>query len=160
MDLKRDGAASCRVETPLGVVRIEADEAGISSLRFEDAPRAQVEAGENQWLVTAARQLREYFDGTRHSFDVPLSPAGTDFQRQVWRALADIPFGETRSYRQIAEAAGRPDAARAVGAACGRNPILIMIPCHRALGSDGSLTGFAAGLERKKSLLELEQAKD
>jgi methylated-DNA-[protein]-cysteine S-methyltransferase len=100
--------------------------------------------------------LLEYFAGRRRRFELPLAPAGTAFQRQVWDALATIPWGELRSYADIARAIERPTAVRAVGAANGRNPLPIVVPCHRVIGSDGSLTGFAGGLEIKRQLLELE----
>ena len=108
-------------------------------------------------LEKAAKELGEYFSGRRLWFDLPLSPQGTPFQLAVWRALREIPYGETRSYGEIAAAAGRPGAGRAVGAACGRNPLLIMVPCHRVIGKNGSLTGFACGLALKERLLRLEQ---
>lgn len=108
-------------------------------------------------LVQAAAQLAEYFAGQRQSFTIPLAPRGTPFQQEVWRALCAIPYGQTRSYGQLAAALGRPSAARAVGGACRRNPIWLMIPCHRVVGASGSLTGYAGGLERKKALLALEQ---
>ena len=103
-----------------------------------------------------ADELLEYFAGTRTEFTVPLSPAGTDFQRTVWRALQRIPYGETRTYGEIAEAAGRPGAARAVGTANHRNPLPIIIPCHRVVGANGQLCGFGGGLDVKRQLLELE----
>ena len=108
-------------------------------------------------LAQAAAQLAEYFAGQRQSFTVPLAPRGTPFQQEVWRALCAIPYGQTRSYGQLAAALGRPSAARAVGGACRCNPIWLMIPCHRVVGASGSLTGYAGGLERKKALLALEQ---
>jgi len=104
----------------------------------------------------AKRQLLEYFDGARKRFDLPLVPHGTPFQRRVLDALLTIPYGETRSYRDVARVIGRPDAVRAVGAANGSNPLPIVIPCHRVIGADGSLTGFGGGLDRKRHLLELE----
>lgn len=103
------------------------------------------------------RQLAEYFEGRRRAFDLRLEPAGTEFQRAVWGQLMAIPFGETRTYRQIATALGQSSATRAVGAANGANPIAIVIPCHRVIGSDGKLTGYAGGLDMKSRLLELEQ---
>lgn len=108
-------------------------------------------------LAQAAAQLAEYFAGQRQSFTIPLAPRGTPFQQEVWRALCAIPYGQTRSYGQLAAALGRPSASRAVGGACRRNPIWLMIPCHRVVGASGSLTGYAGGLERKKALLALEQ---
>lgn len=107
-------------------------------------------------LAEAARQLDEYFAGTRHSFDLPLDPVGTEFQVSVWRSLADIGYGETSTYGEQAERLGRPTAVRAVGAANGRNPLSIVLPCHRVVGRDGRLTGFAGGLEAKAFLLEHE----
>lgn len=109
-------------------------------------------------LARAAAQLAEYFAGRRRAFDLPLAPAGTPFQRAVWSALAAIPFGETCSYAELARAVGRPRAVRAVGAANGRNPLPIVLPCHRVIGSDGSLTGYAGGLGMKRRLLALEGA--
>jgi methylated-DNA-[protein]-cysteine S-methyltransferase len=109
-------------------------------------------------LDEAARQLGDYFAGKRHAFDLPLELRGTEFQRSVWRALAEIPYGETVSYGELAERLGHPGAARAVGAANGRNPVAIVLPCHRVIGSDGSLVGFGGGLPAKRLLLELEGA--
>ena len=107
-------------------------------------------------LLEAQRQLREYFGGERRAFDLPLSPRGTDFQQRVWRALREIPFGETWSYADLARRAGRPGSARAAGAANGKNPLSIVVPCHRVIGADGSLTGYAGGLAAKRWLLEHE----
>ena len=108
-------------------------------------------------LVEAERQLKSYFDGTLKVFDIPLDFVGTEFQTSVWRALLKIPFGQTRTYTQIAKQIGHPTAARAVGAASGKNPISIMAPCHRVVGANGNLTGFAGGLETKELLLALER---
>ena len=107
-------------------------------------------------LPAASAQLTEYFDGERHAFDLPLAPVGTAFQRSVWDLIAAIPFGETRTYGELATALGRPSGARAVGTATGRNPISIVVPCHRVVGSTGRLTGYAGGVERKAFLLGLE----
>lgn len=101
-------------------------------------------------------ELDEYLAGKRRTFDIPLEPEGTEFQRAVWEVLLSIPYGETRSYGEVARALGKPAAARAVGGACNRNPILILIPCHRVIGSSGALTGYAPGLEMKRTLLEFE----
>jgi methylated-DNA-[protein]-cysteine S-methyltransferase len=109
-------------------------------------------------LPEAARQLRAYFDGSLTDFDLPLAPQGTAFQRKVWRALCDIPFGETISYAQLAHRVGNPKASRAVGMANSRNPVSIIVPCHRVIGADGSLTGYAGGIERKRALLVHEAA--
>ncbi len=107
-------------------------------------------------LADAARQLEEYFAGTRHEFDLVLAPRGTEFQRRVWAGLCEIPFGETRTYGQLATRLGSPGASRAVGLANGRNPIAVIVPCHRVIGADGSLTGYAGGMDRKRVLLDLE----
>ena len=115
-----------------------------------------VEDGSHPILVETARQLAEYFAGTRRVFDLPLDFIGTDFHKKVWAALLNIPFGETRSYGQIATEVGSPNAVRAVGAANGRNPISIVAPCHRVIGAAGHLTGFAGGLETKAMLLAIE----
>ena len=107
-------------------------------------------------LTEAADELTQYFAGDRTAFTVPLRPAGTEFQRAVWDAIAAIPYGETATYTELAEEVGRPTAVRAVGAAVGRNPLTVVVPCHRVLGAGGSLTGYAGGLERKRTLLALE----
>jgi methylated-DNA-[protein]-cysteine S-methyltransferase len=109
-------------------------------------------------FAAAARQLAGYFAGQRTEFDLPLAPAGTDFQRRVWAALQTIPYGQTWSYAQLAEKIGRASAVRAVGMANGKNPISLVIPCHRVIGSDGSLTGYGGGLDRKRFLLDLESS--
>ena len=111
---------------------------------------------ETALIKEANRQLSEYLKGERQMFDLPLNPRGTDFQKRVWRALRDIPYGETRSYKQIAEAIGNPKAVRAVGMANNRNPITIVVPCHRVIGADGKLVGYGGGLEMKEFLLRLE----
>jgi len=108
-------------------------------------------------LRQAARQLQDYFAGERTTFDLPLGAAGTEFQHRVWRALAEIPYARTWSYADLAARVGSPGASRAVGLANGRNPISIVVPCHRVVGSDGSLTGYGGGIERKRALLQLEQ---
>jgi methylated-DNA-[protein]-cysteine S-methyltransferase len=107
-------------------------------------------------LCETERQLAEYFAGKRTRFDLPLEPRGTQFQKKIWQALREIPFGQTRSYLDLAKAAGSPKAARAVGAANGKNPLSIVVPCHRVIGADGRLNGFAAGVEIKATLLALE----
>ena len=152
------------LETPLGPLLAVADGAALLSLEFGTGRRApQPAPGWTAWptsplLRDTARQLREYFAGRRRGFDLPLRPQGTAFQLDAWEALRLIPYGETRSYGEQAIAVGRARAARAVGAANARNPIVIVIPCHRVIGGDGSLTGFAAGLSRKQELLRLEGA--
>lgn len=144
-------------ETPLGVIRIEEEEHGITSLRFADSHTES--DGMNHsglYLADAEAQIAEYFAGSRKSFDLPLSVLGSEFQKSVWNALRDIPYGETRSYQQVAVAVGNTKAARAVGMANNRNPILILIPCHRVVGKDGKLAGYAGGIARKQYLLEME----
>ena len=144
--------------SPLGTLRLWSNGRQLVQIEFGD--RKAVPEGARQQgdavLQSAGEQLEEYFAGTRRRFDLPLAPKGTDFQQSVWRALAEIPWGQWRSYADIARAIGRPRAVRAVGAANGRNPLPIVVPCHRVVGSDGSLTGFAGGLEMKRYLLELE----
>jgi methylated-DNA-[protein]-cysteine S-methyltransferase len=150
------------VESPVGNLKLVASDHGLAAILWEgDDPRrirleASEEAPDHPVLVEAERQLNEYFDGERTSFSLDLDCAGTEFQKQVWRTLLTIPYGETRSYGQIAEQIGHPEAARAVGAANGKNRISIVAPCHRVIGSTGKLTGFAGGLEAKEKLLALE----
>lgn len=142
------------LSTPLGNIRISSKEGCLSELRFTN----EETDGEilDQVLLSAKEQLEEYFAGKRKNFDMPIGLGGTDFQRKVWMELAKIPFGQTTTYMKLSQKLGNPAAIRAVGAAIGANPILVILPCHRILGSDGSLTGYAGGLERKKALLELE----
>jgi len=161
---------SRRLSTPLGDMLALASPQGLCLLEFCDQVNlarevAQVQAahaavriapGESSITAQTAHELSEYFAGVRTMFTVPLDWVGTAFQQAVWRVLLDIPFGQTCSYAEQARALGRPTAARAVAAANGRNKIPIIVPCHRVIGSDGSLTGFAAGLPRKRALLILE----
>ena len=153
-----------RFTTPLGPVLATANERGISGIyfvgqRYEiDIGRDWREDGDDPVLSECARQLGEYFAGMRREFDLPLAAAGSGFQRSVWREIARIPFGETVSYAELARRAGAAGSARAAGAATGRNPLSVVVPCHRVIGSDGSLTGYAGGLERKTRLLEIEGA--
>ena len=148
-------------DTPIGTLRLVSDGDGLTSIEFPGR-HGIIEEGDNQAidpvLAAAAEQLSEYFAGTRNHFKLPLNPGGTAFQQTVWSALAEIPYGELRSYKDIAETIGKPKAVRAVGAANGRNPLPIVVPCHRVIGSDGSLTGFAGGLPAKTRLLTLEGA--
>ena len=118
---------------------------------------AQADQAATALLATAAAQLDEYFAGRRRAFDLPLRLRGTPFQQRVWQTLLDIPYGDTVSYKDVAAHAGRPGAARAAGAAVGRNPIAVIVPCHRVVGADGSLTGYAGGLPAKRALLRLER---
>lgn len=148
--------------SPVGQLTLVARNGKLSAVLWENERANRVrlgemrEANDSAVLLEAERQLREYFTGTRNRFDLELDFAGTDFQKQVWQALLTIPFGQTRSYSQIAMQIGNPKAVRAVGAANGRNPISIIAPCHRVIGASGGLTGFAGGLEAKQYLLALE----
>lgn len=143
-------------DSPLGKLRLVSDGLALLSIEFEGRHgTGGLEQGDDILKLTA-QQLAEYFSGRRRDFSLPLAAAGTPFQQQVWSALREIPFGELRSYRDIASVIGNNKAVRAVGAANGRNPIPIVVPCHRVIGSNGSLTGFAGGLPAKRVLLELE----
>lgn len=144
------------IKTPLGLVEIKGNSLGISKIEVkEDALLAETPEVPNE-LKQAVVQLREYFAGEREQFSLPLNPAGTDFQKKVWKALQEISFGTTCSYLQLAERLGDVKAIRAVAAANGKNPLWIVVPCHRVIGTNGSLTGYAGGLWRKKWLLEHE----
>ncbi|WP_219097025.1 methylated-DNA--[protein]-cysteine S-methyltransferase [Pseudomonas sp. UMAB-40] len=148
--------------SPVGELKLVAKDSRLAAILWENDKPHRVrlgpmsEAPDNPILLRAVQQLQEYFAGTRNRFDLELDFAGTDFQKKVWQALLTIPFGETRSYSQIAEQIGNPSAVRAVGAANGKNPISIVAPCHRVIGASGKLTGFAGGLEAKERLLTLE----
>lgn len=142
--------------SPIGKLGIVEDGTGICAVLFESQPPADIPEGESGLLSEAAGQLREYFEGKRQVFDLPLSVQGTEFQKTVWKALLEIPYGETRSYGQIASAIGNPKASRAVGMANNRNPLAILIPCHRVVGANGKLVGYGGGLDKKTFLLELE----
>jgi methylated-DNA-[protein]-cysteine S-methyltransferase len=146
-------------DSPVGPLTLVSDGAALVALEFDNVNRPVLQAprGEDEVLAAARRQLDAYFAGRLRSFDLPLAPKGTAFQQRVWKALTRIPYGATRSYGALASAIGAPGASRAVGLANGRNPIAIVIPCHRVIGADGSLTGFGGGVERKRFLLELEQ---
>ena len=151
------------IDSPVGPLLLAASDAGLHAIEFAEN-RHPVKRSED-WhqgahpsLTEAHRQLDEYFAGTRRVFDLPLSPQGTDFQREVWNTLASIPYGQTISYAQLAQRIGKPSAMRAVGAANGRNPLPIVLPCHRVIGSNAALTGYGGGLQRKRWLLEHEKA--
>ena len=148
------------LDSPIGRLRLVSDGSNLCAIEFEGqhSPTTSEREASDPILRTTSRQLREYFSGRRRRFELPLSPVGTEFQRAVWQQLERIPYGDLHTYAQIAEAIGRPKAVRAVGAANGRNPLPIVVPCHRVIGSDGSLTGFAGGLTTKRRLLELEGA--
>lgn len=148
--------------SPVGTLTLVASEAGLAAILWENDDPDRVRLGAmtldeaHPVLAETARQLVEYFAGQRQAFDLPLDFRGTDFQKQVWAQLLAIPFGETRSYGDLARAIDRPKAYRAVGAANGKNPISIVAPCHRVIGTNGTLTGFAGGLGAKQVLLGLE----
>lgn len=172
----------CYLHTPIGIICIEADEEAVTALYFDrdyeeqynltetfgaeaevfDRTRSSIDIQflkepETELLKKAGDQLTEYFQGKRKVFDLPLKPAGTEFQKKVWSALCTIPYGQTRSYGEIAAQIGSPKACRAVGGANNKNPIMIFIPCHRVIGADGSLVGFGGGLYAKKYMLDLEK---
>lgn len=146
--------------SPVGPIVLAADEVGLTHLLFghrvETPPEGDGSARGAEILAETESQLAEYFEGEREAFSLPLHPQGTEFQRAVWSALEGIPYGETISYRELADRIGRPKAVRAVGAANGKNPISIIVPCHRVIGADGSLTGYGGGLPAKQTLLALE----
>jgi methylated-DNA-[protein]-cysteine S-methyltransferase len=150
----------CEISTPVGRLRLAGDESGLRSIsfqnRFRPATPAESSLRAEAPFREAIAQLEAYFAGALRRFDLPLAPEGTPFQREVWSALTAIPYGETVSYGELARRLGRPAASRAVGAANGQNPIPIVIPCHRVIGADGSLTGFGGGLAIKRRLLDLE----
>ena len=145
----------CRIDSPLGPLTLTETDGALVRLEFGG------EGGSvrTPLLCQAAAQLEAYFAGTRTTFDLPLAPKGTAFQRRVWEALQQIPYGETRSYGELAAAIGNPKASRAVGMANNKNPLPIFIPCHRVIGSNGTLTGYAGGLDIKVRLLQLEGAR-
>ncbi|HEY1178663.1 MAG TPA: methylated-DNA--[protein]-cysteine S-methyltransferase [Phytomonospora sp.] len=145
------------VTSPIGELRLSTDGTALTGLLFAGGsdPRGERDPA-HPVLAEAARELGEYFDGTRTEFEVPLAPAGSDFERRVWTGLLAIPYGHTATYAEIAARVGQPRAARAVGMANSLNPIAIIVPCHRVVGPNGSLTGYAAGTEVKARLLELE----
>ena len=151
------------MDSPVEPLLLAADDNGLHLIEFHSPrhPMARLEKwveGKNSILDMTRVQLDEYFSGARKEFDLPLAPQGTPFQTEVWHTLATIPYGETISYAQLAQRVGKPTAMRAVGAANGRNPLPIVLPCHRVIGADGSLTGFGGGLPTKQFLLELEGA--
>jgi methylated-DNA-[protein]-cysteine S-methyltransferase len=146
------GGGRMIIDSPAGPLTLVERDGALAQLSFG----AHGDAQATPLLQRAVAQLNEYFAGSRRSFDLPLAPSGTEFQLACWRALAEIPYGETRSYGEQARHIGRPDRARAVGAANGANPIAIILPCHRVIGADGSLVGFGGGLETKRRLLDLE----
>jgi O-6-methylguanine DNA methyltransferase len=148
------------VSSPVGRLTLVGAGDSLVGLFFDDDPHAATARAEavrdDRRLRGAAVQLEEYFGGARAAFDLPLAPEGSAFQKKVWAALRRIPFGQTATYGQIARAIGKPAASRAIGGANHRNPIAIIVPCHRVIGADGSMTGYGGGLRRKRLLLELE----
>lgn len=151
------------MDSPVGRLRLIANEKALVAVLWKNEQPKRIQLAElvvepeHPVLLQVRQQLEEYFEGNRQRFDIPLDFAGTEFQKLVWTELLKIPYGQTRSYGQIAQAIGRPKAMRAVGAANGRNPISIIAPCHRVIGASGALTGFAGGLDNKTILLNLEK---
>lgn len=143
------------IQTPLGITKLEGDTNGLTSITVLDTDETLTDIIPPD-LEEAAYQLKEYFEGSRTQFDLLLNPSGTDFQKSVWKALQDIPYGKTVTYLDLSKTLGDVKAIRAVASANGKNPLWIVVPCHRVIGSDGSLTGYAGGLHRKKWLLEHE----
>ena len=145
------------LKTPLGIARIKGDNDGVSEIKIQEKNIDFEESKELPDCVFQAKnQLQDYFLQKRKSFDFKLNPKGTPFQQKVWKALCEIPFGKTSSYMELSKKLGDPKAIRAVASANGKNPLWVVVPCHRVIGSDGSLTGYAGGLHRKKWLLALE----
>jgi len=140
-------------DSPVGVLTLRATARGLASIAFHPHARG---GGDPEVIAATERQLDEYFAGERRTFDLPLDLAGSEFEQAVWAQLRRIPYGETVSYGELARRAGRPDVVRAVAAAVGRTPVPIVVPCHRVIGADGSLTGYGGGLPRKRALLDLE----
>jgi methylated-DNA-[protein]-cysteine S-methyltransferase len=151
-----------QMKSPVGKLKLVASTKALVAVLWEHEKPSRVRLGplklnpQHPILLEAERQLREYFAGERIQFQLPLEPCGSEFQKKVWRALRGIPFGKTRSYLDLAKAIGAPRASRAVGAANGKNPLSIVVPCHRVVGTNGALSGFAGGLETKTTLLALE----
>jgi methylated-DNA-[protein]-cysteine S-methyltransferase len=146
---------STSLKTPLGIVTIQGDMNGITAISIAETSKTLIKEIPSS-LQKCVVQLQEYFDGNRNRFDIALNPQGTDFQKRVWQALLEIPFGKTTSYLELSKKLGNAKTVRAVAAANGKNPLWIIIPCHRVIGTDGSLTGYAGGLWRKKWLLNHE----
>jgi methylated-DNA-[protein]-cysteine S-methyltransferase len=144
------------MRSPLGPLRLLANGDDLAAILLPNSEEPDGRPGKGGVLAEAKRQLDEYFAGTRESFDLPLAPEGTAFQQRVWRALLAIPYGTTCSYGELARAIGRPAASRAVGAANGKNPLAIVVPCHRVIGANGTLTGYGGGLPTKRWLLDHE----
>lgn len=145
--------------TPVGYIRVSATNSNIVAIGFYERALSQADTNPSVLTQSATQQIKEYIKGQRKVFDLPLAPSGTEFQQRVWRQLQRLEYGQTASYVDIAKALNKPTASRAVGAANGKNPIGIVIPCHRVIGANGSLTGYAGGLDRKSFLLRLESAR-
>ncbi len=150
------------LDTPVGTLQLFADDAALCRIVFpacsDHLPEAKSAARGHPLLTTAARQIGEYFAGSRHTFELPLSPQGTSFQKAAWQLMTEIPYGATRTYGELAAALGNANKARAVGGAANKNPLPLVIPCHRVMGASAKLTGFAGGLESKQFLLSLENS--
>jgi methylated-DNA-[protein]-cysteine S-methyltransferase len=146
------------IDSPIGVLELTSDGTALTEIRFidDEVEPERRDLDTDPVLQQTVRQLEEYFDGERTDFDLPLSFAGTAFQKQVWSTLLEIPYAETWSYADLARRIGQPTAFRAVGAANGQNPLPVVVPCHRVVGANGSLTGYGGGLDRKRTLLQLE----
>ncbi|TDF36296.1 methylated-DNA--[protein]-cysteine S-methyltransferase [Alteromonadaceae bacterium M269] len=145
------------IKTPIGLVEVKANVKGLVSIAFIDEAE-RIGGNNSEHTDEAVKQLDEYFRGQRKTFSLNLDANGTEFQESVWKALVDVPYGETASYGEIAKRIGKPKAMRAVGAANGRNPLAIVVPCHRIIGSTGKLVGYASGVDRKTFLLDLESS--
>jgi methylated-DNA-[protein]-cysteine S-methyltransferase len=154
--------SAVQIDSPVGPLRLVTDAGSLVELELppprEEAPPPPTQPADRELLDEAAAQLADYFAGRRTDFELPLALDGTDFQRRVWAELCQIPYGDTISYGQLALRVGKPGSARAVGLANGRNPVAIIVPCHRVIGSDGKLTGYGGGLDRKAWLLDHEAA--
>lgn len=146
----------CHYQMPIGMICVEEEDGAVTGLYIEEISTA--EDHETELLQQVQIQLLEYFDHKRCNFDIPIRLEGTEFQKSVWNALQNIPYGKTYSYKELATKIGNPNASRAVGGANHKNPILILVPCHRVIGAAGNLVGFAAGLDVKEYLLKLEQS--
>lgn len=144
-----------KYQTAIGSLTFCEEEGNITVISSQYQPETGEEK-ETETIRRAYAQIKEYMDGNRKTFDLPLAPKGTIFQKQVWQALSDIPYGQTRTYKEIAVAVGNPKAVRAVGMANNRNPLIVVVPCHRVIGSDGKMIGYAAGVDKKEFLLRLE----
>ncbi|NTV77680.1 MAG: methylated-DNA--[protein]-cysteine S-methyltransferase [Clostridiales bacterium] len=144
-------------QTKIGDITIQADESFLHSVSFGAGESLEGSREENSLIKKCILQIEEYLDGNRKLFDLPMNPKGTEFQKKVWKALLEIPYGETRSYGEIARRIGTPGGSRAVGMANNKNPLAIIVPCHRVIGADGRLVGYGGGLPRKEKLLELER---